>query len=670
MSDESLIFEPGFYTKVRLDDEGRIVDAMDLEEDDLPKHKHKIEDISEGLTNEILEVISNLFINSGSTAVKFTYDPKIKKIFADVNIDEDTIIKNEYGQLESTATGGEGSSSGGITQEDLAKVDKKLENVKEDLMQEVMKTLAHILVSNPDSAVKFIWDDKLKIYTADVRIDDTSIVKNEHGELQSNGGGGEGSTECGNHTHTTDQISDFEKAVINIFNNFSKTLEFDLSKYIDGSTIKINDEGQLVAVRTALERHTHSLKEIVDYVAPDPAALQPMKDLGDDVDYSKGVINFEKLNIGFSILALSEYLNNVTNKKIENLSKRIDEINLNNDGSSGACTLSVDENSISNILFDKESNFYREVYYSKSLNLIFDYIPILTGNIILLKNGKEVERADVESFTLAGSKVGSFTVDRVYKKKSFYAKVLRIDVSNYCNSEGSCTFQLKFESEGSEDYSNKIIVFFTPIKEMEYTWEDISKIHTVGATDFYDVGSPRRYKVSIKDFDKLRFVNNSGKFVGGVFTGVEAESFNLKLNNLFNESQLEIEFPLEEESSNSELYSWRKDILFADIINDTIYPKGECDCSFEIPNSQNYNSLKISGIDLSLCQLKKDKLTANGNKIVSNRTDCGRIPLDTENYGIISFLNNYDSGKENMVLHIKSKDPVDLKNLKIEKMEV
>ncbi len=669
MSDESLIFEPGFYTKVRLDDEGRIVDATDLEEDDLPKHKHKIEDIREGLTNEILEVISKLFINSGSTAVKFTYDPKIKKVFADVNIDEDTIIKNEYGQLESTATG-EGSSSGGITQEDLAKVDKKLENVKEDLMQEVMKTLAHILVSNPDSAVKFIWDDKLKIYTADVRIDDTSIIKNEYGELQSNGGGGGGSAECGNHTHTTDQISDFEKAVINIFNNFSKTLEFDLSKYIDGSTIKINDEGQLVAVRTALERHTHSLKEIVDYVAPDPAALQPMKDLGDDVDYSKGVINFEKLNIGFSILALSEYLNNVTNKKIENLSKRIDEINLSNDSSTGACTLSVDENSISNILFDKESNFYREVYYSKSLNLIFDYVPILTGNIILLKNGKEVEKADVESFTLAGSKVGSFTVDRVYKKKSFYAKVLRIDVSNYCNSEGSCTFQLKFESGSSEDYSNKIIVFFTPIKEMEYTWEDISKIHTVGATDFYDVGSPRRYKVSIKDFDKLRFVNNSGKFVDGVFTGVEAESFNLKLNNLFNESQLEIKFPLEEEDSNSELYGWRKDILFADIINDTIYPKGECDCSFEIPNSQNYNSLKISGIDLSLCQLRKDKLTANGNKIVSNRTDCGRIPLDTENYGIISFLNNYDSGKENMVLHIKSKDPVDLKNLKIEKMEV
>ena len=104
MSDESLIFEPGFYTKVRLDDEGRIVDAMDLEEDDLPKHKHNIEDIREGLTNEILEVISKLFINSGSTAVKFTYDPKIKKVFADVNIDEDTIIKNEYGQLESTAT--------------------------------------------------------------------------------------------------------------------------------------------------------------------------------------------------------------------------------------------------------------------------------------------------------------------------------------------------------------------------------------------------------------------------------------------------------------------------------------------------------------------------------------------------------------------------------------
>ena len=85
----SLIFEPGYYTKIRVDDEGKIVDVGDLEPEDLPQHTHSVDDIDgESLKQKIADILATFFANNGSTTVKFVYDKKTKTISADVDIDE------------------------------------------------------------------------------------------------------------------------------------------------------------------------------------------------------------------------------------------------------------------------------------------------------------------------------------------------------------------------------------------------------------------------------------------------------------------------------------------------------------------------------------------------------------------------------------------------------
>ena len=659
-----LIFEPGFYNKIRIDDRGNIVGVGDLEPGDLPNHKHSVEDIKEGLTNTVLEVISELFANSEATAVKFTYDKNTKKVFADVNIDGSTIDKNEYGELVSIS-GGSGSS--GISDSDLSEIETKIGKVEDDIRAEVEKALAQLFMNTADSPIRFKYDKKLKTYTAEVAIDGLTVVQNEYGELSAVGGGdGSISTDCGNHKHTSDQITDFEKAVVNIFNNFSKTLNFDISKYIDGSTIKINEAGQLVAVRTALEVHTHTLKEIVDYVPPEPAAVQPMSDLGEEVNYNLGVIDFSKLNIGFSILALSEYIKNNVNKKLTELSNRIDEINFNNDNS-GVCLLYPDPMSVSNILFDKTTKFYREVYKGKTLDLIFDFVPVLTGSITLMLDGKDVSTASLDNLLLS-MEDGIFKVDRVYKKKTFNAKVLKIDVSGLVEKEGLYTFQLRFDSSNQQDFSNQVKVYATPNEEMEYEWGDLTPTHKIGEKKFYN-DDFRIYKISIKDFDNYRFVNNSGLFVNGEFVDSDIQNTTIKLNNLFSESEIELEFPYKKESSSSELY---KCLIFQNdhIIDDVLYPVGDTDYAFEIPNTQEYNSLKISGVDLDLCYIQRGSDRAYGNVVAALPATYGRIPLDTDNYGIISLLNCYNNGRDNLIFHLKGNQVIDLKEIKVTGVEI
>ena len=648
-----LQFEPGFYSKVRIDDEGNIVDVSQIESQDLPSHKHSVADIKEGLTNEIFDVISQLFANSESTAVQFTYDPKTKKVFADVNIDDESIQKNEYGQLISA-----GSTDSGISQSDLSSIEKKISKVKDDIQKEVETQLAHLLLDDPDSGIKFVWDEKLKVYRAKILIDGLTVTQNEFGELSAAGEGGV-STECGNHTHTTSQITDFQQAVINIFNNFSKNLNFDISNYIDGTTIKINDQGQITAVRTAMEKHKHTLEDIVDYKSPDPAALQPMKDLGEDVDYKAGVIDFSKLNIGFSILVLSEYLKNNVNKKIDELATKIAELNLSKDSNS-VNLLSIAPESLSNILYDTDTKFYREVFYSKNLDLEFDFLPILQGDIILLKSGSEIARTTVEK--LGRGKDGPFSVYKVYEKKSFPAKILRINISDYIDKEGFYTFQLKFGEE-TYDFSNDVRLFATPNFELEYEWKDLTSTHKIGNHTFYNKNAKRIFSVEIKNFENYRFVNNSGIFENGKYIGIAPGDFNFKVRNLFTETNIPIKFEFEEESSDCEFLNYLK-VQGCEIINNIAYLNGN-ECIFEIPGTSFYNSLEIIGIPLEICSIIKGNLTASGKEIAEWPRKSGVVQLDTSEFGVLSFLNNYSNNKTNIQLKIQGEDPVDLTKIKV-----
>ena len=59
----NLIFTPGFYTKVRLDDEGHIVEAENLEKEDLPLHQHSVNEINKTELKDV-DGMEDLYLQS------------------------------------------------------------------------------------------------------------------------------------------------------------------------------------------------------------------------------------------------------------------------------------------------------------------------------------------------------------------------------------------------------------------------------------------------------------------------------------------------------------------------------------------------------------------------------------------------------------------------------
>lgn len=379
----SLIFSPGYYTKIRLDDEGKIQDASQIDQTDLPKHSHSASDIDDvSLENKITQILSTFFVNNTNNAVNFTFDSNTKTISADINIDDVTISKNEYGELfvtnnrfapgcnsqssdsdldidwpypnyssnSDSSSSNDSNNTSTINIEDLLdKINTNLRTFRNKIPKIVKNSLADLFVNNIDSAVIFNWDDNTKTYSADLRYDEFTINKNEYGQLYAAFGGsykpGSSSSQsssssentypnfpinvdklnCANHSHKAAQIEDFEDAVKDIFDEYSKNLNIDLENLIDGVTIKINEYGQLVAVKTATEKHKHILADITDYNPPVPAVKQMMSELDDDASLEDGIVDFSKLNVGYSILALSKCLQDVV-ENIKDLSKKLDNV--------------------------------------------------------------------------------------------------------------------------------------------------------------------------------------------------------------------------------------------------------------------------------------------------------------------------------------------------------
>ena len=136
----NLIFTPGFYTKVRLDDEGHIVEAENLEKEDLPLHQHSVNEINKTeLKDTIAEILATFFANTNDTSVRFVYDSRTKTVSADVDIDDESITKNEYGQL--IAVGGAENSGGNFTPEtDISDISNQLETFRSSTFS---KSLSH-----------------------------------------------------------------------------------------------------------------------------------------------------------------------------------------------------------------------------------------------------------------------------------------------------------------------------------------------------------------------------------------------------------------------------------------------------------------------------------------------------------------------------------------------
>lgn len=106
--------EPGYYTKVRLDNAGNIIDAGDLEYDDLPKEAtDKFNLLSDdNIKKNVIEIFKTIFQNDVLNPVQFEYDSNTGKISAQLKLDEETIGVNEFGQLKAIGAvpDGEGGS--------------------------------------------------------------------------------------------------------------------------------------------------------------------------------------------------------------------------------------------------------------------------------------------------------------------------------------------------------------------------------------------------------------------------------------------------------------------------------------------------------------------------------------------------------------------------------
>ena len=166
---------PGFYEKVRLDQHGKVLDAGHLEAKDLPPHKHSMRDLNEEeIQQKVIETLSTIFANSESSAVIFDWDPVTKTVSADVNIDDESITKNEYGQLIGcSSTVSEGS--------DL-NLDDILEAINprfERLEKEIKEDISNMFVDDAGDSVVFDLDKTTNTISADVKIDGVTIIKNE-----------------------------------------------------------------------------------------------------------------------------------------------------------------------------------------------------------------------------------------------------------------------------------------------------------------------------------------------------------------------------------------------------------------------------------------------------------------------------------------------------------
>lgn len=661
----ALMFIPGFYAKVRIDDEGKIVDVGDLEVADLPKHEHEVSEItniSNEIENQIINVLSTFFANSEGNAVKFTFDKNTKTISADVDIDEESIQKNEFGQLISTS----GGNSSGVPSDDLERLTNRLLEL-ENRIPDILNNLLSTVFANTDStAIDFLWDKKTGTLSADVNIDGITIEKDEYGNLRAvaSAGDGEGGT-CATHTHTASQIEDFAEAVKNLFKDYSRNIDIDFHKYIDGSTIKINEYGQLTAVRTALEKHTHVLADIIDYEASEAAAKQMLSDLGEDVNLADGVLDFTNLNIGYSILGLNKFLQDVIVKNIANLTKKINTLSIARDNN-GQALLSIHPSAIKNTLYDKHDQVFREVYYADSVYLTLDFLPYSNGTIELRKDSVLVAFQDIQLLSTTGKTAGRFTVEKAYTKNAYVAKILKIDVRDLLTNEDSDTFQVDFVTDIGTDHSNTVEFYATPYRHLDYVFEDTSSKHTVAGMYYYDYPKQLKYKVSISDYSKYRFVNNSSGFVNGEITGIADQSKNLQIENLFDTTTIRLDFPYEEEHSTSCLRNILS-ISKGELLNDTIvtaemHSIENYTATFKVANSEFNNALKIDitdpNFDIKTASIVKGEKTISGGTPATD-TAPGLIKLSNTSF-VLTFGNVYDSGKDPIKLVIETNKSLNL----------
>ena len=443
MSSSANAPDPGFYTKVRLDQNGNIIDASYLNSDDLPKHTHDIETISGDWANKIKGYIGEMFQSHSDSSVQFTYDKVTQTISAEVNIDGDTITKDEWGELVANGVGGSGGTADKFT--GTIKIEQ-VQYLKDNLLALDSNIRKNFLVCNANSGLALKRAEEAAYLS--VKIDGTSLVLNSDGELSVapgvlGGGAVDGSDlSCGAHTHTSSQITDFEEAVLALVKD---NVKFQVNEIpIDGETIIINSNGQLACVAAGTRAHTHVMKDITD-LNPNIANVWASKQgLQPDEDYSKGAIPLEGQTIGYAVRTINEYLKDIDTRisKIETKVNSIDVPEPNGiDFSNFVVTYSgernvIDKDNFKSILAGKEAIFESDYFY-----------PATRGTLSVFIDDKQVYSVTMDDST------------GLYVDKNF--QILGIRDSYYDNSMYRGTFDsMKFKYIATDLMEGYHTIFF------------------------------------------------------------------------------------------------------------------------------------------------------------------------------------------------------------------
>ena len=383
--------DPGFYTKVRLDNFARIIDAGYITEDDLPKHTHDIDTIKGDWKTKIQKCVIDLFANKTNGTVNFKFDPETETISADVNIDEETIVRNEWGEPEATVEGGGGRSSGSSTSFNGKIKINQVEDLSDKLLAIDDAIKKNFIITRANSGLKKQLDPDGGGTILSVKFDGTSLVLNSDGELSVSpsvllGGAVDGSdTACGAHTHTVSQITDFDEKVLELL---SKNQTIDITQIpIDGQTIIINSDGHLACVAAGTRAHKHTMSDITDLNPEIADTWASNQKLQKDQDYTKGQLNLTGQTIGYSVRVINEYLKDV-DQRISDIESKIDVIEIPEPDGIEVAKFSVEYVGGLDVI-DKDT--FKKVRAGESAKIISDYFyPANEGTITVFLDGINV----------------------------------------------------------------------------------------------------------------------------------------------------------------------------------------------------------------------------------------------------------------------------------------